>query len=623
MSSSNHAAQGRISFKEQMRGFPIWQIGVVSVLRFLEPIAFTSLFPYIYFMIRDFNIVDNEADISKYSGYLAASFAFTQFLCSIHWGRASEKVGRKPILLLGLFGTSVCMLLFGFSTNFYMALFARSAMGALNGNIGVLRTMLGEIATERRHQAMAFSTLPLLWNVGTVVGPLIGGSKYFTRPKTGVILAFSLGSLYDSFLNKYPYALSNVVVALFLWTSMVIGFLFLEETHPKLWKRRDRGLEVGDWIRRSMGFEVHERPWQLDAIKLGVYHGDTAVPYDAAHGSTTGSSDEVVNSDALSENALIESSINEESSLNRPTAIYSSVYDEDEDDDEQDNFAIGGPLSSRTSNAIIRRYSSGASIGDPLSRMTTGEFSMTDNGGFSSIFSREVFTGPVIQTIANNFSVSFHSLVCSEFIPVFLASKYDPSQLKFPTKLKGGFGYDSNTIGNLLSITGLFGVLIVLFVFPYMDRTMKTITGFRYSCSIFLPTYALLPFIIYTTHGYNPLFSEGTALKLLYLNSAIRTLASATAFPQIMVLIHRASPPKHRALINGLTISLTAFARFLAPLIWGYLMSFFDLLALGQVSWLILAVIAGLTWLQAFLMEEYNEDLKQEQRRMPNTSEDA
>ena len=152
--------ESKLSFKEQMKGFPTWQMIVVSLIRFLEPIAFTSLFPYVYFMIRDFHFVD-EANISKYSGYLSASFAFTQFLCCIHWGKASDKVGRKPILLLGLFGTSLSMLTFGFSTNFYMALLARSAMGALNGNIAVLRTMIGEIVTERRHQGTAFSILPL------------------------------------------------------------------------------------------------------------------------------------------------------------------------------------------------------------------------------------------------------------------------------------------------------------------------------------------------------------------------------------------------------------------------------------------------------------------------------
>ncbi|KAM9889261.1 hypothetical protein OXX69_012889, partial [Metschnikowia pulcherrima] len=124
-----------ITFREQMAGFPVKQMLVISIMRFSEPLAFTSLFPYLYFMIRDFHIAPTEEEISKYSGYLASSFAFCQFLFAMQWGKMSDRVGRKPVLLCGLLGTSASLLLFGFSTNYYMALFARSLAGVLNGNI--------------------------------------------------------------------------------------------------------------------------------------------------------------------------------------------------------------------------------------------------------------------------------------------------------------------------------------------------------------------------------------------------------------------------------------------------------------------------------------------------------
>lgn len=61
--------------------------------------------------------------------------------------------------------------------------------------------------------------------------------------------------------DSYHNALSNVVVALFLWFSMLMRFLFLEETHSKLNRRRDVGLEIGDWIRRRLDVAVPERKW--------------------------------------------------------------------------------------------------------------------------------------------------------------------------------------------------------------------------------------------------------------------------------------------------------------------------------------------------------------------------
>ncbi|KAM9897142.1 hypothetical protein OXX79_007054, partial [Metschnikowia pulcherrima] len=195
------------TFREQMRGFPLWQMVVVSMIRFSEPISFTSLFPYIYFMIRDFQITKDASQISRYTGLLAASFAFSQFLCCIHWGRLSDRIGRKPVLLTGLCGSAVSLLVFGFAKNFYVALAARTMAGALNGNIAVLQTLVGELVKERRHQGIAFATLPLFWNVGCVIGPLIGGSKYLTRPRMepqNNVGSVGLHSFYELFITKHP-----------------------------------------------------------------------------------------------------------------------------------------------------------------------------------------------------------------------------------------------------------------------------------------------------------------------------------------------------------------------------------------------------------------------------------
>lgn len=74
-----------------------------------------------------------------------------------------------------------------------------------------------------------------------------------------------------------------------------------------------------------------------------------------------------------------------------------------------------------------------------------------------------------------NFFLSFHTVVYSEFLPVMLAGELKPDKLKLPFKLVGGFGYDSDTIGNLLSFTGLIGTLSVMFVFPFLDRHNRPI----------------------------------------------------------------------------------------------------------------------------------------------------
>ena len=68
------------------------------------------------------------------------------------WGRISDKIGRKPVLIGGLIGTLISMVVFGFAKSFPIALLARAGGGLLNGNIGVIQTTLAEMVPQQEHQ---------------------------------------------------------------------------------------------------------------------------------------------------------------------------------------------------------------------------------------------------------------------------------------------------------------------------------------------------------------------------------------------------------------------------------------------------------------------------------------
>jgi MFS family permease len=94
-----------------------------------------SIFPYIYHMVKDFNITQDESQISFYAGMVTSAFTFAEFSTSVFWGRLSDKIGRKPVLLMGMGGTGLSVLIFGFAPNLPVALFARALGGFLNGYV--------------------------------------------------------------------------------------------------------------------------------------------------------------------------------------------------------------------------------------------------------------------------------------------------------------------------------------------------------------------------------------------------------------------------------------------------------------------------------------------------------
>ncbi|KAI7664333.1 MFS general substrate transporter, partial [Hortaea werneckii] len=223
------------------RRLPKQQLAILAICRFAEPLASTSLFPYLPEMIRSFSIPESE--VGKWAGLAAAMFSLCQACMGIPWGRFSDLYGRKTAILLGLTSTMFTSLLWGFSTSLPMAIVARSLAGAGNGNVGIIRTVVAEMVPFKELQPRAFSIMPLVWNVGSIFGPTIGGA--LANP-----LGVKPGEVIEdpSLFQRFPYALPNLVSACFFAIGITNGLLFLEETLETKKGKRDYGRIVGEKI---------------------------------------------------------------------------------------------------------------------------------------------------------------------------------------------------------------------------------------------------------------------------------------------------------------------------------------------------------------------------------------
>jgi MFS family permease len=89
----------------------------------------------------------------------------------LQWGRLSDKIGRRPVLIACTLGGASAVITFGFSTTFTRLALCRAFEGLMGGNSGTIKAILAELTAEDEHQmARVFSLMPVVWAVGAAIG---------------------------------------------------------------------------------------------------------------------------------------------------------------------------------------------------------------------------------------------------------------------------------------------------------------------------------------------------------------------------------------------------------------------------------------------------------------------
>ncbi|KAK1092453.1 hypothetical protein LTR48_004321 [Friedmanniomyces endolithicus] len=220
---------------------PKGQLAILALIALAEQTALNSISPYIPEMAATFPEV-GEGQVGMYVGLIASSFALAQFTTNFAWGWLSDRIGRKPVVLTGTFLTACGFLAFGFCKHLWQAVLVQVFMGLVNGNQAVISTCLGEI-TDRSNQSRAFTYLPVIYGLGGITGPIVGG-----------LMVMRYDPSHPDRPNTYPYLLPNLFSAAILILDMIGTMFFLKESLecaqelPPLGKRVS-GLFT--WLRHS------------------------------------------------------------------------------------------------------------------------------------------------------------------------------------------------------------------------------------------------------------------------------------------------------------------------------------------------------------------------------------
>ncbi|KAI1098942.1 MFS general substrate transporter [Jackrogersella minutella] len=226
------------------------QLAILFLCRLVDFLQVASLQAYVFFQLKSLDNTLSDSQISSQAGILQGAFTGAQVLTAFLWGKAADAgwCGRKRVLIIGLFGTAISCLGYGFSTSFAWAVFFRACGGGINGTVGIIRTMIAEITVERKYQSRAFLILPISFSVANTLGPLMGG--LLADPATTLPAFFGEGAVLGfSWIQKYPYALPSALNAIALTVTTLIVFFSLEETSNKRKGKEDLGLRLAAQVR--------------------------------------------------------------------------------------------------------------------------------------------------------------------------------------------------------------------------------------------------------------------------------------------------------------------------------------------------------------------------------------
>ncbi|EWZ41337.1 hypothetical protein FOZG_06666, partial [Fusarium oxysporum Fo47] len=299
-------------------------------------------------------------------------------------------------------------------------------------NIGVLQTTVAELVTVKEHQPRAYTIMPMVWCIGSIVGPMIGGA--LARPCISYPEIFARGTIWD----RYPYLLPNLFSAATVFFGVIIGLLFLDETHAEKKAQRDRGREIGDYLASWFGGVAScngrgrspEKQALLDG-KQNVQYLSTSVRPGSAH------SDEALPAYRSQENSPRLAPQPDTQSLNE------------------------APLEP----IVVRRS--------------------------------KTFTKPVIMNIISYGILAFHTMTFDQLFPVFLSTKRPEHPVHdLPFKFTDGFGLETKMIGVIMSVQGLYSLFSNYLIVPPVTRRLGSLRLFRILAFSYFALYLVTPYLV-------------------------------------------------------------------------------------------------------------------------------
>ena len=138
----------------------------------LDAVGIGLIFPILPSLLKE---VTHTNNVAPYIGILTALYAIMQFVFAPVLGALSDRIGRRPVLLISLAGAAVNYLFLAFAPNLWLLLLGRAIAGLTSANTSVAAAYITDISPEDQ-RARRFGLFNAMFGIGFIIGPVLGGA---------------------------------------------------------------------------------------------------------------------------------------------------------------------------------------------------------------------------------------------------------------------------------------------------------------------------------------------------------------------------------------------------------------------------------------------------------------
>jgi MFS transporter, DHA1 family, tetracycline resistance protein len=142
-------------------------LGILFLVVFVDLLGFGMVIPVMPIYAE--HLGASEAA----TGWLSTGYSLMQFVFAPVWGRLSDRIGRRPVLLLSIAMTAVAFLLYGVAASFALLLVSRLFAGAATANIAIAQAYVADV-TPPEGRARGMGMIGAAFGLGFVFGPAVG-----------------------------------------------------------------------------------------------------------------------------------------------------------------------------------------------------------------------------------------------------------------------------------------------------------------------------------------------------------------------------------------------------------------------------------------------------------------